>query len=169
MRKQHNKNKSTAKKSVATKQAKVHTPRAKAIKELAVQFEEDLNRSLPISIQPNGNIVYKNYYVMQLSNENWGLFNLTSKDLIDQFYLKTSALIAAKLYNAVQLEKYFEIKRLDTSYWSNFSDSMIYGRNMKNAKDFDKFQVLLTRYEHSKFLTGHYKEEISRMFKWSFV
>ena len=63
----------------------------------------------------------------------------------------------------------FEIKRLDNRYWANFTDSLIYGKNMKTAKDFDKYQVLLTRYEHSAFLTEHFKEEISRMFKWSFV
>jgi hypothetical protein len=141
----------------------------KVVQELAKQFEADLNRSLPISIQPDGSIVYKNYYIKQTTNGNWGLFNLVTKDLIEEFYLKTSALMGAKAYNAVQLEKYFEIKRLDNRYWANYTDSIIYGKNMKTAKDFDKYQVLLTRYEHSTFLTGHFKEEISKMFKWSFV
>lgn len=163
MQKQHNKNKSAAKKVKANK------PKPRIIKELAAQFEEELNKSLPISIQPDGSIVYKNYYVKQIGNQNWGLYNLASKNLIEQFYLKTSALMAAKLYNAVQLEKYFEVKRLDNRYWANYSDSIIYRYNMKTSKDFDKYQVLLTRYEHSAFLSGHYKEEISRMFKWSFV
>ena len=51
-------------------------PRAKVVQELAKQFEADLNRSLPISIQPDGSIVYKNYYIKQISNKNWGLFLL---------------------------------------------------------------------------------------------
>jgi hypothetical protein len=144
-------------------------PRPKVVQELAKQFEADLNRSLPISIQPDGSIVYKNYYIKQIANKNWGLFNLMTKDLIEEFYLKTSALMGAKAYNAIQLEKFFEIKRLDNRYWANFTDSLIYGKNMKTAKDFDKYQVLLTRYEHSAFLSEHFKEEISRMFKWSFV
>jgi hypothetical protein len=154
------------KKSKQTAPAK---PKPKIVQELAKQFEADLNKTLPISIQPNGNIVYKQYFIKQTSNGNWGLFRLANKDLIEEFYLKTSALMGAKAYNNVQLEKYFEIKRLDNRYWASYTDSIIYGKNLKTAKDFDRFQILLTRYEHSTFLTGHYKEEISKMFKWSFV
>ena len=144
-------------------------PKAKVIQQLAEVFEQDLKKTLPISIQPDGSIVYKSHYVKQIANGNWGLFNLNNKELIEEFYLKTSALMAAKSYDAVQLEKYFEIKRLDNRYWANYTDSLIYGRNMKTAKDFDKYQVLVTRYEHSTFLSEHFKEEISKMFKWSFV
>lgn len=144
-------------------------PKPKVVQELAKQFEADLNRSLPISIQPNGSIVYKQYFIKQIANGNWGLFSLASKDLIEEFYLKTTALMAAKAYNNIQLEKYIEIKRLDNRYWANYTDSMIYGKNMKTAKEFEKYLILLTRYEHTAFLTEHYKEEISKMFKWSFV
>ena len=152
-----------------SKQPAPAKPKPKIVQELAKQFEADLNKTLPISIQPNGNIVYKQYFIKQTSNGNWGLFRLANKDLIEEFYLKTSALMGAKAYNNVQLEKYFEIKRLDNRYWASYTDSIIYGKNLKTAKDFDRFQILLTRYEHSTFLTGHYKEEISKMFKWSFV
>ena len=41
------------------------TTRPKAIKELAAQFEEDLNKTLPISIQPDGSIVYKEFYIKE--------------------------------------------------------------------------------------------------------
>jgi hypothetical protein len=153
-----------------TKQAKHQAPpKAKVIQHLAETFEQDLKKTIPISIQPDGSIVYKSHYVKQVANGNWGLFNLNNKELIEEFYLKTSALMAAKAYAAIQLEKYFEIKRLDNRYWANYTDSLIYGRNMKTAKDFDKYQVLVTRYEHSAFLSEHFKEEISKMFKWSFV
>jgi ribosome-interacting GTPase 1 len=144
-------------------------PKDKVIKELAQHFEEDIKRSLPISIQPNGNIVYKGYYIKKNTFENWALYNLNTHDLIEQFYLKTSALMAAKAYNNIQLEKYFEIKRLDNQYWANYSDTLIYRNNIKKAKDFSRYLVLLNKLEHTEFLAEHYKEEISKMFKWSFV
>jgi hypothetical protein len=158
--------KTHSKKKTKTKST---TPKARVVQELAKHFEEDLNRTLPISIQPDGSIVYKGYVIKQSKTGNWGLFNLHSMDKIDEFYLKTSALMAAKRYSTTQFEKFFEIKSLDSRYWANYVDSQVYGHNVKTAKDFDKYQVLVTRYEHSKFLAEHYKDKISTMFRWSFV
>jgi hypothetical protein len=153
------------------KQKPKSSPKSKArvVKELATHFEEDLKKSLPISIQPNGNIVYKNYYIKKNKLDNWAVYNINSHDLVEQFFLKTCALMAAKAYNNIHLEKFFEIKALDTQYWANYSDSLVYRNNIKTAKEFDRFLVLLNKLEHSEQLAEHYKEEISKMFKWSFV
>lgn len=138
------------------------------IKELAEQFSHELDTKLPVHVMPNGDIVYKNYVVRKMTSENWGVFNLQNKDLVDQFFLKTCALMAAKAYNHTRVEKYFEIKRLDNKYWANYSDSLIYKKNIKNAKDFDRYLVLLNKLEESEAKVKYYKEEISRTFKWSF-
>jgi hypothetical protein len=151
------------------KSNKTKKPKDKVVKELAQHFEEDLKKSLPISIQPNGNIVYKEYYIKKNANANWGLFRLTTHDQINEFYLKTCALMAAKAYSKVQLEKFTEIKQADNRYWANYCDTQIYRKNIKTAKDFDRYLILLNKLEHTEFLAEHYKEEISRMFKWSFV
>lgn len=144
-------------------------PKQKAIKELASFFEEDFNKQLPISVQPDGTIVYKGYFVKQLKTGNWGLFNLHNKSMIDQFYLKSCALMAAKAYNNVRLENFFEIKHLDNRYWANYCDLQVYKNNIKIAKDFDRYLVLLNKLENSEQLTNFYKTEISTKFKWTFV
>jgi hypothetical protein len=144
-------------------------PRHKVIQEIAGQFEADLNKTLPIAIQPDGSVVYKKYIIRQTSLGNWGVYNIQSRDMVDQYYLKTSALMAAKAYMSANLTKFFEIKRLDTKYWASFSDLQTYKHNIKLAKDFDRFQILLNKLEHSQFQTEHFKEEISKMFRWSFV
>ena len=77
--------------------------------------------------------------------------------------------MATKAYQGTNLNRYFEIKRLDNKYWSSYSDNQVYKRNIKTAKDFDRYLILLNRLEHSKTQAEHFKEEISRMFKWSFV
>jgi hypothetical protein len=140
----------------------------KQVKELAVQFEAELNRSLPISIQPNGSIVYKNFVIKRTPNSMWGLYNLNSQYLLESFQLKTCALMAAKQYT-INLNKFFEIKRIDTKYWNFFSDVQVYKHNIKRAKDFDRYVILLNKLEHSEELSAYYKEVISRMFKWTFV
>lgn len=144
-------------------------PQSKVIKELAVHFEADLKSSLPISIQPNGSIVYKNYVIRTNNQGNWVINKAGVIDPIEVFYLKTSALMAAKAYDRNDLNKLFEIKRIDTDYKNNHTDSLIFANNIKKAKDFSRYIVLLNKLEYSQERTEHFKDMISKMFKWSFV
>ena len=139
------------------------------VKELASQFDQDLNPTLTIKVLPNGSVVYKAYIVKSIPNGNWGVFHIHTKELVEQFFLKSCALMAAKAYMHTQLEKYFEIKRLDNRYWASHCDTLVYKRNIKTAKDFERYLILLNKLEHSDALSTHFKEEISRMFRWSFV
>ena len=59
------------------------------VKELAEQFSHELDSKLPVHVMPNGDIIYKEYLIRKLSNDNWGIYNRSNKDLIDQFFLKT--------------------------------------------------------------------------------
>jgi hypothetical protein len=77
--------------------------------------------------------------------------------------------MAAKAYDASNMTRYHEIKRIDTKYWASFSDNQIYKKNISKAKDFDRYMILLNRLELSQEQTEYYKNEISRMFKWTFV
>lgn len=144
-------------------------PKAKVVKALASQFEEELNKSLPVTVRADGSIVYKDYFIKIMKNGNWGLYNIRSKDQIDEFFLKTCALMAAKAYAHARIEKFLEIKRLDNNYWSNHSDSLIFRNNIKTAQNFDRYVILLNRLEESETQSNRFKEEISRMFKWTFA
>jgi hypothetical protein len=143
--------------------------RTKTIKTLAEQFSHELDNSLPVTVLPNGDIAYKSYIVKQTADGSWGLYNTGATELIDQFFLKTCALMAAKAYNNTSLDKYVEIKSLDNRYWANFSDNQVYKKNIKSAKEFERFMILLNKLEDSDTKVKYYKEEISRMFKWSFA
>ena len=139
------------------------------VKELAEHFQNELDRKLPITVLPDGGMVYKDFLVKQNSTGNWGVYNFRNRTLIEQYFLKSCALMAAKAYSTTSLDKFFEIKRLDNKYWSNYSDSQVYRKNIKSAKEFDRYVILLNKLEDSEHKTEHYKEAISRMFKWSFV
>jgi threonyl-tRNA synthetase len=148
---------------------KQNKPKPSVIKELASQFEAELNKSLPITVRKDGSLLYKSFIIKQNNNNNWAIYHAGSKDSIDEFYLKTCALMAAKAYQSTNLNRYFEIKRLDNKYWANYSDNQVYKRNIKTAKDSERFMILLNKLEDSEAHANHFKEEISRMFKWSFV
>ena len=151
------------------KQNNKRKPQAKVIKELASQFEQELNKTLPISIQPNGSIVYKNYLIKTNKQGNWAIHKPGVIEPLGTFYLKTSALMAARAYDKNDLNKMFEIERMDTDYRNNHTDSLVYANSIKKAKDFSRFMVLLNRLEYSRERTAHFQDKISRMFKWSFV
>lgn len=144
-------------------------PKKQLVKELAEQLGTEFEKQLPITVLPNGSTVYKNYIIKQTKTGNWGVYYQAQNDLIEQYFLKSCALMAAKAYNSTQLEKFFEIKRLDNKYWANYSDTQVYKKNIKTAKDFDRYLVLLNKLEHSSAISEHCKEEISKMFKWTFV
>lgn len=139
------------------------------VKQLAEQFQEELDRKLPVTVLPDGGIVYKDYLIKQSKNEMWVLYNYKHGNLIDQFFLKTCALMAAKAYSHTKLEQFFEIKRLDNRFWANHSDTQVFKHNIKTAKEYERYLILLNRLEESTVKEQFYKEEISKMFKWTFV
>jgi hypothetical protein len=151
------------------KQNNKKKPQAKVIKELASQFEQELNKTLPISIQPNGSIVYKNYIIKTDKTGNWAIYKPGVLDPLGTFYLKTSALMAARAHDRNDLNKMFEIEHLDTDYKNNHTDSLVFANSIKKAKDFSRYLILLNKLEYSQERTQHFQEKISRMFKWSFV
>ena len=77
--------------------------------------------------------------------------------------------MAAKAYYKTDMFKFSEIKQLDNRYWASYCDNLVYKKNIKTAKDFERYLVLLNKLEDSEQKAQHYKEEISSMFKWSFV
>jgi len=148
---------------------KQNKPKTAVIKELASQFEAELNKSMPVTVRKDGSLFYKNYVIKQNNNNNWALYYNGSNESIDEFYLRTCALMGAKAYQNTDLTRYFEIKRLDNKYWASYSDNQVYRKNIKTAKDSERFMILLNKLEDSETQSAYFKETISRMFKWSFV
>jgi hypothetical protein len=143
--------------------------KAKLIKELATQFEEDFKKTLAVTVLPNGNVVYKNYTIALDQQGNWAITTPSILDPIGTFYLKTSALMAAKSYDKNDLNRMFEIVQLDRDYRNNHIDSLIFSNNIKKARDFNRYMILLNKLEYSQERTEHFKEQISKMFKYSFA
>jgi hypothetical protein len=141
----------------------------KLIKQLATELQSELEQKLPVTVLPDGAMVYKDYLVKQTKQGNWGLYHIVTKSPIDQYYLKTCALMAAKAYARTNIEKFLEVKRLDNRYWASHIDTQIYTNNIKNTKDYDRYLILLNKLEDSKYKETFYKDEISKMFKWTFV
>jgi hypothetical protein len=97
------------------------------------------------------------------------VYNILSKDLINEYFLKSCALIAAKEYNNRHYEKYQSVKLLDSRYASAANDTTVFKNNIELATDTDKYHILLTRLEESSALSQYYKQLILRLFRQSFI
>lgn len=143
--------------------------KSKVIKEFASYFDQELQTTLPISVLPNGSLVYKNFLVKQLDNTYWGVYNIKSKDLINEYYLRSCALMAAKEYSHYHFEKYQTVKMLDSKYASVTNDAAIFKNNISLVTDNEKYEVMLTRLEESTVLSQYYQDMILRLFRQSFI
>lgn len=133
------------------------------------QLIHEVDENLPITPLPNGAIAYKTYIIKETANGNWTLYNAKNKAPIDQFFLKSCALMAAKAYDNANMSRYYEVKDLDNKYWASYSDTLIYRTNIKKTKSTERYLILLNKLENSDSLATHFRAKISKMFKWSFV
>jgi hypothetical protein len=144
-------------------------PKKQVVSELADHFSKEFEKQLPVTPLPNGGVVYKNYIIKRNSTDNWEIYYATNKSSVEQFFLKSCALMAAKAYDRADMTKFFEIKDIDNKYWANHCDNIVYKNNIKTAKEFERYVILLNKLEDSEAREDYYKSKISQMFKWSFA
>jgi hypothetical protein len=144
-------------------------PKSKLVKTLATQLEFEFNKSMPLSVRPDGSIVYKDFFIKSKKSGNWAVYNINSKDEVGEYFLKTCAILAAKAYHHSNIDRFLEIKRLDNCYWSNRCDTLVFRNNLNKVKDFDRYLILLNRLEESEVQASYYKDEISKLFNRNFV
>lgn len=137
------------------------------IADLAKYFDQELQKTLPIVLLPNGALGYHNFLIKRLPNDRWGVFNVKSKDLINEYHLKSCALMSAKFYNHYQYHLCHEVKDLDNKYWSHHSDSLVFKITIENASD-EKYSIIEARLDESIHKSSYYQKRISKLFKLTF-
>jgi hypothetical protein len=140
-----------------------------AIKELAKYFDLELQRYLPILILPDNELSYKKYIIRQLPNENWGVINSLNFDIIEEYFLKSCALMGVKYYDANNLRQCSIIKDLDRLYWNRHIDTIIFNHSLSVTKDKIKRDILANKLENSELAANHYQNRISNMLRWTFA
>ena len=148
---------------------KQHTNRTD-VKKLADVLDIEFKKIVPLIPLPDGSVAYKDYIVKKTKNGGWCIYSKHSTNYSHgDFNLQTCALIGAKALSQMRLADYNDIKSLDNKYWNNYYRSSVYQHNIKSAKDYDRYLILLNKLEDSTWKASHYKEEISKLFRWAFV
>ena len=152
-----------------------HKPKTKHaskpnITKLADVLDIEFKKIIPLIPLPDGSVAYKDYIIKKNKDGTWCIYSKqTTAYSHGEFNLQTCALVAAKALSQMQLQRFNEIKSLDNKYWSNFYRTSVYQHNIKLAKDNDRYMILLNKLEDSTWKANHYKEEISKLFRWAFV
>lgn len=139
------------------------------INQFATYFDQELQTTLPISILPDKSLLYKNFLVKQNDQLSWELYNLNSKDLVNDYYSKSCALVAAKAYYHRHYNQYYEINDLDRMYQLWYNQTLFFKHSIDQTTDYDRYEVLLTRLEESNAKSEYFRNMILRLFRHSFI
>ena len=130
-------------------------------------MEEEFNKKVPLLVVNKNYLLYKNFKIKKNKLENWELIS-PSDQIIETFKLKVNAALAAKFYDRNQILNFKEIKDLDTKYWTNATDSMVFRERYNKSKDNIKKDIYISRWDITKTRTEQYKTEISKLFSYNF-
>jgi hypothetical protein len=136
-------------------------------KQLESFLEDEFKKKIPILVLPDKSLVYKRYKIKQNKNGNWDLSYIDG-DKIAEFRIKTTATLAAKFYDQTNFKRYNEVQQLDTHYWNNNNDAVFFKYRYEHAKDIEKRDIFMWRWEQADHRAKRCKEEISSMFKSNF-
>lgn len=130
----------------------------------------DVNKIMPAVILDDGSVAYNNYIIRKNKIGQWDLIQVGKRlrNNIASFYLKSSALMAAKQHRYNQIMAMHRIRDLDQRYWSSYVDSTHFKERYKHTKDEAKRDIFLWRYEQSRDRADYYKQEITQAFNYAF-
>lgn len=134
------------------------------------KFLSDVNKIMPAVILDDGSVCYNNYIVRKNAVGQWDLmqFGRGIKNHINSFYLKSSALMAAKHHRYNRIMGLNRIRDLDQRYWASYTDSTHFKELYKRTKDDVKRDIFLWRYEQSRDRAQHYQQQITQAFNYAF-
>jgi len=130
---------------------------------------KEVDKLIP-AVLKDGTIGYHNYVIKK---NKIGLYELIQvgknlKNNIGSFYLKSSALIAARQHRYNRIMELAQTKDMDQRYWSNHMDAVNFKDMYKRTKDEVKRDIFLWRYEQARDRAEYYKQEITQAFTYAF-
>lgn len=136
--------------------------------ELYRQMERELLNELPIRVKDNI-LEYNNYVIKQHNDKFWVLYaNFNGLDFIKQFYLRISALMAAKKYEAIKMQDFNHIYALDQEYCKLYNDIEIFRFQAKKTADLAKKDNYYFRLQEAKLRLEHVRSQLENLYRTTF-
>jgi len=130
---------------------------------------KDVDKLIP-AVLKDGSIGYHNYLIRRNKVGSWDLIQVGKRfrNNIGTFYLKSSALMAAKHHKYNRIMELSRTKDLDNLYWFSHVDSLTLNESLKRTKDLAKKDIFLWRYEQARDRSEHYKQQITQAYNYAF-
>lgn len=135
-------------------------------KKLEIFLEEELTKNLPITVLVDGSLAYNNFIIEKNDQHQWNL-KRNKGAVLDTFYLKSTAVNAAKCYSTNNFKYYNEIKILDNLYAKNTEDAERFKIKYQTTKDIELRDLYIARHLEAKVHADHAKKQIVKQFKTS--
>lgn len=132
------------------------------------RMERELLDELPIRVS-NNVLEYNDYVIKQQPNKFWGLYtNFNGLDLIKNFYLRISALMAAKKYESTKMQDFNHIVALDQEYCKLYNDIEIFRFQAKKTADSAKKDNYYFRLQEAKLRLEHVRSQLEKLYRTTF-
>lgn len=133
--------------------------------ELQKKIEQELLNELPIRVK-DSTLEYNHFLIVQDKDGYWCLYNnINGLDFIQRFYLRSCAVMAARLYEKVKMQDFVTVKGLDTSY-CNFSNDIVTFRHLiKKTNDDVKKDNYYFRLEECILKSKELKRQIENLYR----
>jgi len=130
-------------------------------------FYNEVKGNIPLSVLPNKAIGYKDYLIKSKKDGSWDLIKLykTGTHVVDNFNLKSTAIISARYHEISNIQSLIETKELDNLYWTNHTDSEYFKHFYTKTQDPVKKDIFLWRHEITTQRATYYKDKISLTFR----
>jgi hypothetical protein len=130
-------------------------------------FYNEVKDTMPLTVLPNKAVGYKNYLIKSKKDGTWDLVKIfkSGTHVVDNFNLKSTAIISARYHEISNIQSLIETKELDNLYWTNHTDSVYFKYFYNKTQDPVKKDNFLWRHEITTQRATFYKDKISLAFR----
>lgn len=132
------------------------------------KIEQELLKELPIK-RHGDSIEYNNYVIRQTKDGLWALYaNFNGLDLVDKFFLRISAVMAARKYEKCLMSEFNSIKSVDQHYNQLRNDIEIFEYLIKKSTDSARKDTYYFRLQECKLRIQGVRAEVESMYRCTF-
>ena len=139
----------------------------KHAKKLELFLELEIDSIPAIAYLPSGSILFDKFKISSTKTGSWKLFRFGGS-FLDEFNLKTVALLAAKMYSSDNIAGVIQLKILDNMYYKHVSEKDALDIRYNKSKTQEQADMYLARISVSESKIEYAKQQISSKFRRSF-
>jgi hypothetical protein len=137
---------------------------SKQVNKIEEFLEKEIKSAALVVTLDNGVSVYKDFVVKLSKSGNYTLSRSSGIEL-EKFNLKTTALLAAKMYESGNFKRLAELKILDNIYQKNYLERAFYNKRYRQSSNSENSDLYLARLSTVESKIEYAKHQIASSFR----